>query len=147
MTYFDATNPYKKSNGAQQQFLEDLVLYTCKGYIPLSTCENIWLWKVLHQCPYVVFPSRITLVEEMSPIIITRTMQLHVLLRLAKTTTMFINFDLWMPKGNVNTFAMVSITLIILKFLSMLPLVYLRFMRPQGFPWFINCVLYLKNAI
>jgi hypothetical protein len=79
-TYFDATNPYKKSNGAQQQFLENLVLYTCKGYMPLSTCENIWLWNVLHQCPRVVFPSRTTLVEEVSPIIITKTMQLHVLL-------------------------------------------------------------------
>jgi hypothetical protein len=35
------TNHYKKSNEAQQQFLEDLVLYTCKGYKPLSTCDNI----------------------------------------------------------------------------------------------------------
>jgi hypothetical protein len=60
---------------------------------------------------------------------------------------MFINFDLLMLEGNVNTFAMVSITLMFLESPSMLPLVYLRFMRPQGFPWFVNCVLYLKNAI
>jgi hypothetical protein len=41
-TFFSATNPYKKID-EQQQFLEDLVLYICKGYMPLSTCENIWL--------------------------------------------------------------------------------------------------------
>jgi hypothetical protein len=147
ITYFDVTNPYKKSNGAQQQFLENLVLYTNNGYMPFSTCENIWLWNVLHQCPPIVFLYCTTLVEEMSPIIITKTMELHVLLKLTEATTMFI--ELWMPKGNLNTFVMVSvsITLMILKSPSMLPLVYLRFMRPQGFPWFVNCVLYLKNAI
>ncbi len=102
---FCCTNPYKKSNEAQQQFLDNLVLSTCKGYMPFSTCENIWSWNILLQCSHVVFPSCTTLVEEMSPIIITKTIQLHALIRFAK--------DLWMPKGNVNTFAMVSITLMI----------------------------------
>jgi hypothetical protein len=83
----------------------------------------------------------------MSLVIIIKTMQLHVPLRLVETTTMFINFNLWMPKGNVNTFAMVSITLMILKSPSILPLVYSRFMRPQGFPWFVNYVIYLESAI
>ncbi len=67
-SYFGVTNHYKKSNEAQQQFLEDLVLYTCKGYKPLSTCDNIWSRRlVLRLCPYVVFPSRTTFVEKMLP--------------------------------------------------------------------------------
>ncbi len=45
------TNLYKNYNEAQQ-FLEDLVLYIFKGYMFLSTCENIWLHRlVLQQCP------------------------------------------------------------------------------------------------
>jgi hypothetical protein len=40
-SFFGATNPYKKIDEHQQQFLEDLVLYICKGYKPLSTCENV----------------------------------------------------------------------------------------------------------
>jgi hypothetical protein len=35
-SYFGATNLYKKFNETQQQFLEDLILYTCKGCKPLS---------------------------------------------------------------------------------------------------------------
>jgi hypothetical protein len=64
-SYFGVTNHYKKSNEAQQQFLEDLVLYTCKGYKPLSTCDNIWLRRlVLCLCLHVAFPSRATFVEK-----------------------------------------------------------------------------------
>jgi hypothetical protein len=56
-SFLGSTNPYKNANEAQQRFIEDLVLYMCKSYKPLSTCKNIWLRKlVLHQCPYVVFP-------------------------------------------------------------------------------------------
>ncbi len=40
-SFFGATNPYKKIDERQQQSLEDLVLYICKGYKPLSTCENV----------------------------------------------------------------------------------------------------------
>jgi hypothetical protein len=31
MTYFGATNPYKKFDESQQQFLENLVMYIYKG--------------------------------------------------------------------------------------------------------------------
>jgi hypothetical protein len=40
-SYFSATNPYKKSDKAQQKFLKNLILYTYKGYKPFSTCDNI----------------------------------------------------------------------------------------------------------
>jgi hypothetical protein len=57
-SYIGATNLFKKFNEAQQQFLENLILYTCKGYMPLSTCDNIWLRRlVLCFYPCVVFHS------------------------------------------------------------------------------------------
>ncbi len=43
MTYFGATNLYEKFNETQQKFLQDMVLYIYKGYMALSTFENIWL--------------------------------------------------------------------------------------------------------
>ncbi len=39
-SFFGATYPYRKID-EQQQFLEDLILYICKGYKPLSTSENV----------------------------------------------------------------------------------------------------------
>ncbi len=27
-------------------FLEDLILLTIKGFSPLSTCENVWMWRL-----------------------------------------------------------------------------------------------------
>jgi len=72
-SYFGATNPYKKFDEAQQQFLEDLILYTYEGYKPLSTCDNIWLKRlVLYLYPCVFFPSWVTFVEEMFPIMVKK---------------------------------------------------------------------------
>jgi hypothetical protein len=31
------------SDETQHNFFEDLMLYICKGYRPLSTCKNVWL--------------------------------------------------------------------------------------------------------
>jgi len=38
---------------------------------------------------------------------VTKTIQLHVLPRLVKTTTLLASFDLWMSRGGVDTFALV----------------------------------------
>jgi len=87
-----ATNLYKNYNEAQQ-FLEDLVLYIFKGYTFLSTCENIWLHRlVLQQCPCVVFPFRSSLMEWMLLTMVTKTIKLHVLPHLSFATTMFAKF-------------------------------------------------------
>jgi hypothetical protein len=40
ISFFGLTNPYKNVDETQR-FIENLVLYICKGYKPLSTCENI----------------------------------------------------------------------------------------------------------
>ncbi len=63
--------------------------------MPFSTCDNIWLRRlVLHFCLRVVFPFRATFVEEMFPTMVTKTMQLHVMPRLAKAITLLASFDL-----------------------------------------------------
>jgi hypothetical protein len=76
--------------------------------MPFSTCENIWLKRlVLCLCLHLVFPSWATFIEEVLPIMVKKTMQLHVLLGLAKVTTLLISFDFWMSKGGMDTFALV----------------------------------------
>jgi hypothetical protein len=45
--FFGFSNPYKQHNEQQQKFLEDLVLYICKGYKALSICDNIWLRRLV----------------------------------------------------------------------------------------------------
>ncbi len=31
-----------KNDDVQKQFMEDLMFYIYKGYMPLFTCENVW---------------------------------------------------------------------------------------------------------
>jgi hypothetical protein len=71
------------------------MLYICKGYIPLSTCKNIWLQRlVLHQCPNVVFLFCYTLVEKLIHVMVKKTMDLQMLPNLASTTIVTTSFDL-----------------------------------------------------
>jgi hypothetical protein len=43
ISFLGSTNLYKNVDETQQRFIEDLMLYICKGYMFFSTCENIWL--------------------------------------------------------------------------------------------------------
>jgi hypothetical protein len=64
ISFFGSTNLYKNVNETQQRFIENLVLYICKGYKPLSTCENIWLRRLIScECPRIIFLSCSFLVE------------------------------------------------------------------------------------
>jgi hypothetical protein len=72
------------------------------------------------------------------PAMVKKTMQLHMLLGLVKATTILVNFDLWMSKSGVGTFALVINYLNDLGCPNMLPFIYLRFMRPLGFRWLVN---------
>ncbi len=47
ISFFGSTNPYKNADAAQQRFIKDLVLYIYKGYMPISTCKNIWLKRLI----------------------------------------------------------------------------------------------------
>jgi len=88
---------YKKTNLTQEQFIEDFVLYISKGYCPLNSIENIWLKRLIfHQCNWVVFFSKQQLTTEVSPMMVSKTMERYVFPTLVETTTMTITFDLWM---------------------------------------------------
>jgi hypothetical protein len=41
LLHFLLPQTVKKTDEQQKHFLEDLVLYICKGYMPLSTCKNV----------------------------------------------------------------------------------------------------------
>jgi hypothetical protein len=63
--------------------------------MPLPTCDNIWLKRlILCLYPCVFFPFCGIFVEEVLFTMVTKTMQLHVLLGLVKVTTLLASFDL-----------------------------------------------------
>ncbi len=79
--------------------------YTCKGYMPLSSCENAWFQRlVLHQCLHVQFPSQSSFVEEMLPTMVKKTMDQHVVPNFASTIVVSTSFDMWMFHDGVDTF-------------------------------------------
>jgi hypothetical protein len=49
----------------------------------------------------------VLLVEEAFLAMVTKIMNLHVFQNLSTTTTMSTSFDLWMPRGGMNTFPLV----------------------------------------
>ncbi len=42
-SFFCSKTPYKRHDEVQKLLLEDLMLLTAKGYLPLNTCENVWM--------------------------------------------------------------------------------------------------------
>jgi hypothetical protein len=62
---------------------------------------------VLHQSPYVLFPSRFSFVEEMLPTMVKKTMDHCVFPNLALAIVVFASFNLWTSYGEVDTFALV----------------------------------------
>jgi len=62
---------------------------------------------MLHQCLHVLFFSQAFIVEKVLLAIVKKTIDHHVLLNLAFATIDFINFDLWMFRGNVDIFVLI----------------------------------------
>ncbi len=84
---------YKKTNEEQQMFIEDMMF-------------QIWFKRfILCKCLWVSFPFQVILVDELLPTMVKNTFNLHVLPNLACVTIVFYNFDPWMFKGGVDTFA------------------------------------------
>jgi hypothetical protein len=59
------------------------------------------------QCPHVIFPSHSSLMEQVLPTMVTKTMNLHMLPHLEFATIVSCNFDLCLSKNEVDTFALV----------------------------------------
>jgi hypothetical protein len=63
--FFPFTNQFKKDDESQVVFLEDVMLYVIKGFLPMRTFESIWLHQMAYKlCLMVVFPSKKLFVEE-----------------------------------------------------------------------------------
>jgi len=89
-------------------FIDDFVLFVVKGLLPLNMVESIWmmqssLWKE----PQVVFASCRTLIEDILPSMMKRTLQEFVFPFVNATTSIIATSDLWINKGAFNTFALV----------------------------------------
>jgi hypothetical protein len=96
-SFFGSKTPYKRHDEAQKLFLKDLVLLTTKGYLLLSTCENVWMHRLaLRLDSKLVFPTQRTLVEEILPTMVDRYLDLYVRPLFFTTFITMVTFDLWM---------------------------------------------------
>jgi len=78
--FLGSTNPYKEWWWSTTKIFLRTLCFICKGYRPLSTCEKNWLcWFILCQFLHVEFPSHSFLVEHELPVVVTKTMEFHVL--------------------------------------------------------------------
>ncbi len=41
--HFSSTTPYTKEDLGQEKFMEDLLMFVAKGYMPIFVIENQWL--------------------------------------------------------------------------------------------------------
>lgn len=106
--YFSSQRSYHKADPAQVKFMEDLVLFVCKSYQPLSVVDDQWMRRLLmHQNPKLLFPSRRSLVREHLPNMVGKTMEKYVLPLLNNCDTVSISFDLWMSRVGYDTFTLV----------------------------------------
>jgi hypothetical protein len=87
MVFFATTNPYKKGDEAQSNFLK----IWC--FIFVKVHGNLWKYlvtesSVVQQCLHVVFLYNFILVEEMLLAMVIKTMKLHVWSHLVSIATM-----------------------------------------------------------
>jgi hypothetical protein len=88
--------------------LEDLVLNFAKGYRPLLSIENPWLWRlVLWQCGRVLFPSHRQMVIKMLLDMVEKTRDICVIPTLTSCIICTCSFDLWMFCVDFDTFIIV----------------------------------------
>ncbi len=106
IAFFGATNPYKKIDGAQEQFLNILFYTFTKGTRPFQVVKMFGYEGQYYDNVNVIFPSHFDLVEKVILGMVKKPMNLHVFPNFKFGGTMFVNFDLWMSKGGVETFAL-----------------------------------------
>jgi hypothetical protein len=59
--FFGSKTIYKKQDEIWNLLLEGLVLLIAKGFFPLSTCENIWMCRLVLNLDFMlVFPFQTT---------------------------------------------------------------------------------------
>ncbi len=109
-SFFGSKTCYKRHDEFQKLFLTNLVLLTAKGYLPLRTCENAWMHRlVLRLDSKVMFPTQRTLVDEILLTMVNRCLNLYIQPLLVVTPTTMATFDLSMSEGQHDTFTLVII--------------------------------------
>jgi hypothetical protein len=84
------------------------MLFVVKKLLPMRTMESIQLqWMAYMLCPWVIFPSRKTFVEEILPNLVKKILNTYVVLALANYLSITCTFDLWMSKRAHDFFAYV----------------------------------------
>lgn len=74
----------------------------------------------------------------------TKTMELHVLSHLEFVIITFNSFDLWMSKGNIDTYASSLTISMKVAYIGMLPWGCLKCMKQMAMPWLHNSNFYWK---
>jgi hypothetical protein len=77
--------------------VEDMTLFMVKGFLLMKNVESIWLQRLAYMlCPCIVFPSKKTLVEDILPSLVEKTMSTYVQPALVDYFLATYTFDLWM---------------------------------------------------
>jgi hypothetical protein len=88
-------NPYKKNDAQQQKFMEDLLLFVAKAYMPISIAKSQWLRHlVMHQNPLVMFSNHKQMVQHVIPSLVAKTMEQYVIPTLDTCVTTTTSFDI-----------------------------------------------------
>jgi hypothetical protein len=92
----------------QKRFLQDIMLFVIKGFLPLRIVEFVWFQRlVLQLYPKVSFLSKKVFTEEVFPTLVNKALTKFMQLALAICLTTTYNFDLWMCKGVRDVFVVV----------------------------------------
>jgi hypothetical protein len=106
---FSFTNQLKKDHETKVVFLEKVMLYVIKGFLPMRTFESIWLHQMAYMlCPRVALPSKKMFVEEVLFTLMERTLMTYVQPTLATCLSTTCTFDLWMFAKVHNVFVVVN---------------------------------------
>jgi hypothetical protein len=96
LSFFGSDTHYKKLDEIHNFFWEDvMMLLTPKGFSPLSTWENVWMWTLpLRLNPKLVFPYQRVMFEEIFPIsMVVCCLDLHVKLYFDANLITIATFD------------------------------------------------------
>jgi hypothetical protein len=106
--FFSSPNHFLKDHDMQKRFLQNIMLFVIKGFLPLRTMEFVWFQRlVLQLYPKVSFLSKRAFTNKVFPKLVNMALTKFMQLALAKCLTTTYNFDLWMSKRVHDVFVVV----------------------------------------
>ncbi len=99
LDFFSSLNLFLKDHDMQKRFLQNVMLFVIKGFLPLRTMESIWFQRLILQLyPKVSFLSKRVFTKKVFLTLVNKTLTKFMQLALAKCLTTTYKFDLWMSK-------------------------------------------------